>query len=69
MLVLTNKNKAKYMRLGLAETVKRGRAGGDFVISLRENEEVIAVVNYEPKIVPVESDEPDDDEDINADDE
>ena len=53
MLVLTNKDKAKYMRLGLAETVKRGRAGGDFVISLRENEEVVAVVNYEPKIVPI----------------
>lgn len=53
VLVLTSKNKAKYMRLGLAETVKRGRAGGDFVISLREKEEVVAVVNYEPKIDPI----------------
>jgi len=58
MLVLTSKNKAKYMRLGLAETVKRGRAGGDFVISLRENEEVVAVVNFEPKIIPILNEEP-----------
>ena len=57
VLVLTSKDKAKYMRLGLAETVKRGRAGGDFVISLREGEEVVAVVNYEPKVVPAEADE------------
>lgn len=54
ILVLTSKKKAKYMRLGLAETVKRGRAGGDFVISLREKEEVVAVVNYRSRIeVPV----------------
>lgn len=52
ILVLTNKNKAKYMRIGLAETIKRGRAGGDFVISLRDGERVVGVVNYEPKIVP-----------------
>jgi len=49
VLVLTSKNKAKYMRLGLAETVKRGRAGGDFVISLKDNEEVIAVIDYQPR--------------------
>jgi len=54
VLVLTSRNKAKYMRLGLAETVKRGRAGGDFVISLRENEEVIAVIDYLPRLEPAE---------------
>ncbi len=54
VLVLTSKNKAKYMRLGLAETIKRGRAGGDFVISLRENEEVVSVVNYQPRLNPSE---------------
>lgn len=72
VLVLTSKNKAKYMRLGLAETIKRGRAGGDFVISLRENEEVVAVINYEPKITPILSAEPkvdyDDDDIIDDDD-
>jgi DNA gyrase subunit A len=59
VLVLTSKDKAKYMRLGLAETVKRGRAGGDFVISLRDNEEVVAVVNYQPRVqiaVPIDHD-------------
>lgn len=72
VLVLTSKNKAKYMRLGLAETIKRGRAGGDFVISLRENEEVVAVINYEPKITPILGAEPkvdyDDDDIIDDDD-
>lgn len=61
VLVLTSKNKAKYMRLGLAETVKRGRAGGDFVISLRDGEEVVAVVNYEPRLIVAEPEDNDDD--------
>jgi DNA gyrase subunit A len=68
MLVLTSKNKAKYMRLGLAETIKRGRAGDDKdIISLRENEEVVAVVNYESKIIPVEVEESEIVDDINDD--
>lgn len=50
VLVLTSRHKAKYMSLGLAETVKRGRAGGSSVIALRKNEAVIAVVEYCPKI-------------------
>ena len=50
VLVLTSRHKAKYMSLGLAETVKRGRAGGSSVIALRKNEAVIAVVEYRPKI-------------------
>lgn len=52
ILVLTSKHKAKYMRISLAETIKRGRAGGDFVISLKDGETVVAVVNYDPKIIP-----------------
>lgn len=50
ILVLTSKHKAKYMTLGLAKTVKRGRAGGNPVIALRENEAVVAVVAYRPRI-------------------
>ena len=49
VLVLTSRHKAKYMSLGLAETVKRGRVGGSSVIALK-NEAVIAVVEYRPKI-------------------
>jgi len=51
IIVLTNKNKAKYMRIGLAPRLKRGRAGGDYVISMRENEYVVGVVTYQPQIV------------------
>jgi DNA gyrase subunit A len=55
IIVLTNKSKPKYMRIGLAELVKRGRAGGDFVISMtRQNEAVTAVVGYQTMYVPVE---------------
>lgn len=55
VIVLTNKHKPKYMRIGLGVKLKRGRAGGDFVISLREKERVVSVVNYQPKIVLVET--------------
>lgn len=51
VVVLTNKNKPKYMRIGLAETVKRGRSGyGEPIISLRNNEEVISVVLFQKLI-------------------
>lgn len=50
IIVLTSKNKPKYMRIGLAPKLKRGRAGGDFVISMRDNEEVVSVVSYQPQI-------------------
>lgn len=50
IIVLTDKAKAKYMRLGLAPKVKRGRTGGDYVISLRAKEAVTAVVNYQEQI-------------------
>lgn len=58
ILVLTDKKKAKYMRIGLAEKVKRGRAGGSSVIALGANERVIAVVNYQGKIEPAPIAEP-----------
>ncbi len=47
LVVLTSRNKPKYMRLGLAQKVARGRAGGDFVISLSAKEEVTAAVVYQ----------------------
>ena len=56
ILALTSKNKAKYMRIGLAEKVKRGRAGGEFVISMGEKEHIVGVVNYQPKITEPEGD-------------
>jgi DNA gyrase subunit A len=55
IIVLTNKSKPKYMRIGLAELIKRGRAGGEYVISMtRQNEAVSAVVDYQSMYVPVE---------------
>lgn len=53
IIVLTNKHKPKYMRIGLAPQIKRGRNGGDLVISMtRNNEAVNAVVQYQPFFVP-----------------
>ncbi len=49
IVVVTSKGKSKYMRLSLAP--KGGRAAkGDFVISLRSNEIVEAVVAYQPRL-------------------
>jgi DNA gyrase subunit A len=55
IVVLTDKNKALYMRVSRAPQVPRGRNGGDFIISLRAKERVAAVVNYQPcvQIAPV----------------
>jgi DNA gyrase subunit A len=50
IIVLTNRHKPLYMRLGRSPQIKRGRTGGDFVISMRENERVVAVVNYTARI-------------------
>jgi len=50
IIVLTKKNKPKYMRVGLAELLKRGRGGGESVISMRENDSVAHVVTYQDKI-------------------
>ena len=49
LIVLTNKGKPKYMRIGLAEEVKRGRAGyGEQVIAMQDEDEVAGVVIYQP---------------------
>ncbi len=64
VLVLTSKNKAKYMSLGLAKTLKRGQAGGNSVVALREKEEVVAVVDYRPRIDLPESEEVDEEEEL-----
>ncbi len=47
VVVLTNKNKPKYMRLGLAQKITRGRTGGDYVISLGTKETVTTAVLYQ----------------------
>lgn len=53
IVALTNKNKPLYMRIGRAPMLKRGRAGGDIVISLRSGEQVTSVVTYQAKIQPI----------------
>ncbi len=54
IIVLTNRNKPLYMRLGRAPQVGRGRPGGDIILSLRAKERVATVVTYQPRIaVPV----------------
>lgn len=50
IVALTNKNKPFYMRLGRAPQVMRGRPGGDIILSLRDNERIVAVINYQPRI-------------------
>ena len=57
ILALTSKRKAKYMTVGYAKTLKRGSAGGNEVISLRDKEEVVGVARYshrlpEPEPIP-----------------
>ncbi len=51
LIVLTNKSKAVSMRLGKAPQVKRGKSGGDIVVSTNPKEQVAAVVRYQPQIV------------------
>lgn len=51
IVLLTSKHKTKYMRIGLAEEVKRGRAGyADPIIALRKNEQVKQVVIYQYRL-------------------
>lgn len=57
LILLTNKNKPLYMRLSRAPEVTRGRKGGDIMISLRDNEEVISIVDYKPIIERIETPE------------
>ncbi len=59
IIVLTDRNKPFYMRLGRAPTVTRGRPGGDILITLRAKERVAAVVNYQRRITtPQEAETP-----------
>jgi DNA gyrase subunit A len=53
IIVLTDKNKPFYMRLGRAPLVARGRPGGDFILSVRAKERVLTVVNYQPRIAEI----------------
>ena len=50
IVVLTSKNKPKYMRISLAPKIARGRNGGDYVISLRDKESVTGVVNFQSQL-------------------
>lgn len=52
IIVMTNKGKPIYMRIGRAPQLTRGRNGGDIVITLGDDEFVTAVINYQPKIIP-----------------
>jgi len=49
IVLVTNKGKPKYMRIGLAPETRRS-AKGDYVISLRAKEEVAGVVRLMPRI-------------------
>jgi DNA gyrase subunit A len=51
IVVLSNKHKPLYMRVGRAANIKRGKAGGDIVMTLKEKETVAQVVIYQPKVV------------------
>ncbi len=50
LVVLTDRNKPLYMRLGRAPQVGRGKPGGDIVITLRSKERVTSVVTYQPRL-------------------
>lgn len=55
IIALSNRSKPLYMRIGRAPLLKRGRAGGDYVISMtRQNEAVESVVTYQDKYIAPE---------------
>ena len=53
ILTLTNRGKARYMRLGLAPRLKRGQPGSDYVIALRPREKVVEVVPFQRQVISV----------------
>lgn len=55
IIVLTDRNKPFYMRVGRAPTVSRGRQGGDILITLRAKERVMSVVNYQQRVATPET--------------
>jgi DNA gyrase subunit A len=50
IVLLTTKDKPKYMRIGLAPKQPRAKAGGDYIISLGAKEAIKAVVVYQERI-------------------
>lgn len=50
IVVLTDRKKPLYMRIGRAPLLKRGRTGGEPVLTLRENERAAAVVPYQARV-------------------
>ena len=50
ILVLTNKHKAKYMSIKLAELAPLGRPGGNLVIALRDKERVVGLGQFRKRI-------------------
>ena len=61
IVVVTNKGKPKYMRVGLAPETRRN-AKGDYIISLRVKEEVSKVVKLLPRIEAADHPAPEDGE-------
>ncbi|MEL6307186.1 MAG: DNA topoisomerase (ATP-hydrolyzing) subunit A [Chloroflexota bacterium] len=59
IILMTTKQKPLYMRVGRAMSVKRGRDGGDFVISMKDKESVDTIVTYQPEVVMAVSDNSD----------
>ncbi len=64
IIVLTNKHKPLYMRISRAPLLKRGKSGGDYVLSLRPKEAVSGVVMYQKRFVPPENGEPEPAEEV-----
>jgi len=59
LIALSNKHKPLYMRMERTPIIKRGRAGGESVISMtRKNERVAAVVDYRSLYEAPEAEEP-----------
>jgi DNA gyrase subunit A len=54
IVVLTDKNKAIYMRLNRAPLIPRGKPGGDIIISVKAKERVSRVVTYQSRITLTE---------------
>jgi hypothetical protein len=55
IVVLTDKNKAIYMRLNRAPLIQRGRPGGDIIISVKAKERVSSVVTYQARVLATEA--------------
>ena len=50
LLVVTNRGRAKYMTLGLADTVRLGPKGIEPVIALRDKDKVVGVARYSHRL-------------------